>query len=263
MAGLRVRLVDVDPKTLQIDPSSFLPGEQTRAISVVHLMGLAAPMKEIADVAESYGLIVLEDCCEALGADVGEHGMASAWSFFFSHQMCTMEGGAITTDSGELDHLLRLLRSHGWNEDHTQFLNWGFNVRPTEVSAVLGRHHLQTMAEANTRRWYNYRRFAEALSGSLVHVPLSDNMSPFGVPMLCMDMRARNHLRNALEASGVQTRPVIAGNILRHPAARMHGLSGNCPGADYVHDCGLSIGLHPIEEDDEIDRVIDVVRRNT
>jgi len=164
MAGLNVQLVDVDPFTLNmsLDDLERKITAKTKALFLVHLMGNPCDMRRIMEIARDHNLLVLEDCCEALGSvyegkRVGNFGMCSSFSFFFAHHMCTMEGGMICTNDNSLVPKLRTLRAHGWTRnldekhydlrnydvDHRYaFVNWGFNVRPTEVQAGLGSHNL-------------------------------------------------------------------------------------------------------------------------
>ena len=102
MAGLVPKLVDVNPNTLNIDLDDLKEKvtEKTKAIFLVHLLGNPCNMDEILSLAQEKDLIILEDCAEALGAEwdgkkVGNFGIGSTFSFFFSHHMTTMEGGMI------------------------------------------------------------------------------------------------------------------------------------------------------------------------
>ena len=144
----------------------------TKAIFLVHLMGNPCDMDRILSIAKIHNLLIIEDCCEALGAEwdgikVGNFGIAASYSFFFSHHMTTMEGGMIACSNIEVAEQLKILRAHGWvrNVDPTiyalndydvdpryAFVNWGFNVRPTDIQAGFGIHQLQKLPQFNQRR---------------------------------------------------------------------------------------------------------------
>lgn len=266
-AGLRPVLVDVDPATLNVSAmtlASAIGQCAAKAASLVHLMGSPLGVG-VAKVAA--GLLVVEDCCEALGAEaagrpVGGMGEAAAWSFFFSHHMTTMEGGMVTTDSSTLADLCRAMRAHGWARDqhHPEvegdrryaFVERGFNVRPTEVAAAIGRVQLAKLDATLAARAEAMAVVAEALAPlDWLSLPTrAPGASPawFGVPLMVAPGAplGRDDLAAALEAAGVETRPILAGNLHRQPvAARKHFRRvTSLRGADAVHDRGLYLGLH-------------------
>jgi CDP-6-deoxy-D-xylo-4-hexulose-3-dehydrase len=291
MAGLRPRFVDTDPRTLNVDVEDLRRkiGPLTRAVSLVHLMGNPNPMDEIAELCSKHGLILIEDCCEALGASyrgkaVGSFGMASAFSFFFSHHMTTMEGGMILTNDRPLSDLLRLLRAHGWARNtkyvDTQnnasvdpryvFLNWGFNVRPTEIQAAFGLEQLKRLPEFGRARLRNVERFRSGIARhaelmQLMHVLPGAECSWFALPIVLQEACpfSKAELCEYLEGEGVETRPIVAGNLARQPVCDYFpDLQGaELPGADIVHDRGFYLGLYSLPADDEVDRLIEVLDR--
>lgn len=286
MAGLTVRFVDTDPRTLNVDLVDLTRkiGERTRAVSIVHLMGNPVDMERVGQLARRHELLVIEDCCEALGArfdgrPVGTFGTASAYSFFFSHHITTMEGGMVCTDDPELSDLLRLLRAHGWArntrykepaqvqgvDSRYVFWNWGFNVRPTELQAAFGLEQLRQLDGFLRARTRNAERFSAYLSAHagtirLMEVDPRSECSWFALPMMVSDDSpfTRAELVEYLEGHGIETRPIVAGNLARQPACDYFPeLQGSdLPGADAVHDRGLYIGLHA-DDGKLIDRLIE------
>lgn len=289
MAGLRVRLVDTNPRTLNMDLGSVEARitDRTRAVSLVHLMGNPCEMDELLNVCESHDLMIIEDCCEALGSTyngrmVGTFGLASSFSFFFSHHITTMEGGMICCDDDEFAELLRLLRAHGWSRNlegtssstitgidpRYTFLNWGFNVRPTELQAGFGLVQLGRLPGFSARRQSNAKRFAEGIARHdgvlrLMEVSERAECSWFALPLMVSPDApfTRDDLARYLEGSGVETRPIVAGSLSRHPASALFSeLSGQVlPGADVVHNNGLYLGLHPVDEPDKLDRLLELI----
>jgi CDP-6-deoxy-D-xylo-4-hexulose-3-dehydrase len=290
MAGLKVRFVDVDPTTLNIDLKDFEAKltSATKAVFLVHLMGNPCQMDRIGEIAKTHNLLILEDCCEALGAEwngikVGNFGVGGTFSFFFSHHITTMEGGMIVCPDQEIAEHLKILRAHGWlrNVDHTAyalseydidprytFINWGFNVRPTDIQAGFGLHQLQKLPEFNQRREQVATKFfafvdqTSFLSRPLVH-PLA-RPSWFALPlMVAYDAPfSRNDLTNYLERKGIETRPIVAGNIVRHPVGRLFAefRQETYPGADLVHERGFYIGLSPFHSDEAVNKLIECIQ---
>ncbi len=289
MAGLKVRFVDVDPTTLNIDMSDLEAkvSDRTRAIWLVHLMGNPCDMDAVGRISKTHGLVVAEDCCEALGAEydgkpVGSFGMAGTFSFFFSHHITTMEGGMVSCADPALSDTLRLLRAHGWSRNtryieagvpdgvdpRYAFLDWGFNLRPTELQAAFGLIQLERAPGFHHTRVRNAGRFSALLEPyadqlSMMQVSPRAGCSWFAMPLTVSPDAAftRDEIVAELEAYGVETRPIMAGNLARHPVADRRPELGSIdmPGVDYVHRHGFYIGLHPFEDDDKIDRVGDVI----
>jgi CDP-6-deoxy-D-xylo-4-hexulose-3-dehydrase len=284
MAGFSVRLVDIDPRTLNVDlddlEARITP--RTRAISLVHLMGNPVDMDRVRDICARHGLLLIEDCCESLGAawngqGVGTFGEASAFSFFFSHHMTTMEGGMILTQSADLAERFRLLRAHGWSRNLRRppdatpgldprytFLSWGFNVRPTELQAGFGLVQLGRFDEFQEHRMANAAQFQAAIARhagriDLMEVPQGGSCSWFALPLTISSDAGftRDELAAHLEENGVETRPIVAGNLAAHPAASAFPTLtfDSLPGAEFIHDHGMYLGLHPIDSRDTLARV--------
>lgn len=288
MAGFSVRMVDVDPETLNVDlddlESRITP--RTRAISLVHLMGNPVDMDRVLDICERHDLLLIEDCCESLGATwkgqhVGTFGQAGTYSFFFSHHMVTMEGGMILTQDPDLAERYRLLRAHGWSRNLRRppavqegldprytFLSWGFNVRPTELQAGFGLVQLERFPGFQEHRNANARLFLDRMKPyadrlRVMSVPDGGECSWFALPMIVQDGAGftRDDLAAYLEAQGVETRPIVAGNLAAHPAS--HGFPnlefGDLPGAELIHERGLYLGLHPVDGSTSIERVAELL----
>lgn len=249
MAEWNVQFVDVDGLNTTAAILRAADIGQQDMLSLVHLMGIPVDLA-------SAGCRVTEDCCEALGSDVGLLGDMASWSFFFSHHMTTMEGGMVTTKSTRLASLLRSLRSHGWarheGRNPYEFVTVGFNVRPTEVAAVIGRVQLERLDHFNKIRAENRQVFLDALDGC-PGIELFPEAT-FGLPMIAED---RDGLARHLGDNGVETRPILAGNLLRQPAFANFPPQ-HLPGADRVHYHGLYVGLHPTP-DSGVERVAELI----
>jgi len=290
MAGLNVKFVDVDPQTLNIDIDDMerCIGPDTKAIFLVHLMGNPCDMDRIITLADKHDLVILEDCCEAMGATwdgckVGNFGIGAAYSFFFSHHITSMEGGMVVVPDIEKAEQLRILRSHGWVRDvdpakyglnetpeidpRYAFVNWGLNVRPTEVQAGFGMRQLEKADTFANRRAEIANRFNAYLEKSpwLYTPKVSEKAQPswLALPIMVEESApfSRSDLTSYLEDIGVETRPIVTGNLAKHPVTKRllpELLKRNYPGADEVHMRGFYIGLSPLLTDDLVDRLISV-----
>ena len=290
MAGLEPVFVDVDPRTLNMDmddlEASITP--RTRVLFPVHLMGNPCDMDRIQAIAKRHGLHIIEDCCEALGASwdgtrVGNFGLGGAFSFFFSHHITTMEGGMVTTRDPQAAEHLRMLRAHGWARNvepsryfsreqydvdpRYAFVNWGLNVRPTEVQAGFGIRQLERLAAFDATRARHYARFKQYVDTtqgllSLPFVPPKAVASGFALSiMLARDAPfTREQITSHLEAEGVETRPIVAGNLARQPVAAIFPkfASRTFPGADEIHERGFYVGLSPLQTDANLERLVGV-----
>lgn len=272
--------VDVDVETLNIDPSQVVAAlsPKTKAIAVVHVLGNPCPMPEIMEIARANNLLVLEDCCEAHGASivgrkVGTFGDIGTFSFFFSHHMTTIEGGMISfSDTHRWKDILISLRAHGWIRGRSDEEDWvarhpdfdrrwlfvssGYNLRPTEINAVLGLSQLRKLDRFIANRRATHRYISSRLEpySSLLRTQKAvagHSHSGFGISMLVQAGAwfTRDQLKVHLEAHGIQTRPVLTGNMLRHPVKRhiAHKVghpSGRLANADQVHLNGLMVGNH-------------------
>jgi CDP-6-deoxy-D-xylo-4-hexulose-3-dehydrase len=261
-----VRLVDVDPSTLQFDLGDLQwnLNSHTRAIFPVHVLGAVGQMSGLMHLASSAHVPVIEDCCEALGSTwrgqhVGTFGSAAAFSFFFSHLLSTMEGGMVVTDSVDKERNYRLLRTHGWEpieDEYFHFPIWGFNLRPTELQGVFGTVQMGRLDEFKAARQRNFDRLTANIRGDgcLTGIRVLPDCEPawHGYPIMVSSdaLYTKKQLCRYLNERGVETRPIVAGNLARQPAAMNDPrvIAGPLPGADAVHDRGFYIGLASFDD---------------
>jgi CDP-6-deoxy-D-xylo-4-hexulose-3-dehydrase len=291
-AGAKPVFVDCDPATLQVEPKAIEAAitPRTAAIIIVHVLGGAVDAAEVAAIAQRRRLWLFEDTCESLGVSwsgrkVGTFGHLASFSFYFSHHITTIEGGMVVTDDGDLADLLRAMRAHGWSRDmeaHAEiasqhrevdprflFVTTGFNLRPMEINGAIGLVQLGRLDGFNEKRRMIARRLDDGLAGlaqvgdlSLVRHHPHVRPAPFGYTVLCRTREVRDRMLTHLEAAGIETRPVICGNLVRQPALVHfeHAVSGTLAGADDVMDRGLYWGTHPFMTDEEIDYVVRAVK---
>lgn len=290
-AGFVPVFVDSDSASLQMDVSAVenAIGPQTVAICAVHVLGNTVEILRLKELADKHGLWLIEDTCESLGArysgrPVGTFGDFGTFSFYFSHHITTIEGGMVVTRTDECAELLRCMRAHGWARDlksadtiaskHSDldprflFVNTGFNLRPTEINGAFGIEQLKKLERFNGHRnqaancWLNlFSDLSER--GLMVPMQIAESAHPawFGFPVVCDCPETRNGLREHLTRWGVETRPIICGNMARQPAMNhiRHRVHAELKGADRIMDCGLYWGIHPQMTADDLTYVAQVV----
>jgi perosamine synthetase len=173
--GARAVLVDSEMDTWNIDPSKIEEKitDKTKAIVVVHLYGHPAKNREIAKIAEDYGVYLVEDAAEAHGAEyygkkVGSLGNMSCFSFYANKIVTTGEGGMVLTDDSELANRLRKLRDQAYSEEFRKQLihdEIGFNYRLTNVQAAIGLAQVERIDEFITRHREIAHLYSSMLSG--------------------------------------------------------------------------------------------------
>jgi CDP-4-dehydro-6-deoxyglucose reductase, E1 len=274
--GLIPVIVDIDPATLNIDPNEIerAIGPKTRGLVIVPVYGNPCDMSAVTEICNRNDLILIEDTCEAMGATyggrpLGGFGRIGTFSFYFSHHITTLEGGICVTDDFEISETMRILRAHGWLRDVEDrspwttrypeidekflFVNLGYNLRISEPQAAMGLVQLDKLGEfVDARRDVaeHYRRMLASHDNILrtqTETPLGRS-SCFGFPMVKNPKAGFrvSDITRFLNAKGIETRPIICGNIARQPAMKRfeHRVVGDLRHASEVMDCGFSVGNH-------------------
>lgn len=274
--GLVPVLVDVDLDTLDINPEEIEKAisDKTRAIMPVHLLGNPCAMDTIMNIAKRHHLLVIEDACEAHGATwqgqkTGSFGDLATFSFFFSHHITTIEGGMVLTDNDELAELARALRVFGWVRDLKDkeeiaqkypdmdprylFVTLGYNFRPTEIQGAFGLHQIKKLDQFIQIRRENAAFWTKNLGKYSDYLQLHEERSQTQHVRLGYSVTVRHNapftrkdLVDFLENKGVETRPIMAGNIEEQPAMRMlpYRKVGELPNARLVHRNSFFFGNH-------------------
>lgn len=273
--------VDIDSLNASVETVEAARTERTRVVIAVPVLGNPSHLDALRAYCQRERLLLIEDACESLGAvtesgaKVGTLGAAGSFSFYFSHHISTIEGGAILTDDDRFADMMRGIRAHGWSRDLSleRFLDFdasaidprfcfvlpGYNVRSTEINAALGQVQLARLGGLLESRRAIASRRNDTLAGhaSGAYVPGRDCRgvhSWMTTPILYADRTARDRARTILEKAGIETRPIIVGNILRHPAAAMFDLSpaqSPLPICDSIFDRGIMIGLNPMATEEQ------------
>ena len=254
--GLVPVFVDVDLATLNAVPDQVLRAiapHRTRGIMLAHTLGNPFS-EEINDISARYGLPIIEDCCDALGATrggkhVGSTAALATCSFFPAHQITTGEGGAVFTQNDYLARLVESIRDwgrdcwcapgqndtcgkrfdwsfdglpHGYDHKYT-FTHLGFNLKITESQAACGVEQLRRLPSFVLRRRSNAAYLARRLSDlgeRAFPSEVSAEASPFGFAITLKEESARPVVQAYLAQEGVDSRLLFAGNITRQPYMR-------------------------------------------
>lgn len=268
--------VDVEEKSFNLDPAQLRDAitPKTKAIIVVHLLGNPANMAAIKAIAEEFDLFVIEDACEAHGAmiqgkKVGSFGHLATFSFFFSHHISTIEGGLVLTDDDEFADLARSVRAHGWVREMAQretiarrfpdiddrflFVVAGYNLRPTEIQGAFGIHQIRKLESYIDIRRTNASLWNKRLGDFSDCLTVSEEREGtrhvwFAFPVIVKPSApfARADLVRFLERKNIETRPIMVGNMVEHPAMRLYSYKqvGALPHARYIAENGFLIGNH-------------------
>jgi CDP-6-deoxy-D-xylo-4-hexulose-3-dehydrase len=279
--GLVPVIVDVDPRTFNLDPNEVerAIGPRTRAIMPVHVYGNPCDMDALGAICSKRNLLLLEDCCEALGASyrgkpVGTFGAIGTYSFYYSHHITTLEGGICISGDDELAELMRVLRAHGWTREmeHPEavrakyshidprflFINVGYNLRATELQGAMGSVQLPKLKGFVETRRANAQAWQRDLGRWAQHFDLQQETpggtsSWFGFLLVLKD-EARftiPELSAFLNKGGIETRPIICGNIAAQPAMQLypHRVAGDLAVSNRVMKRGMSFGNHQAIDD--------------
>jgi perosamine synthetase len=266
-------LLDIDPGTLNLSPLALAEwldrGNKADAVAFVHVAGNPGGVGNIADLCERHGMVLIEDCCEALGStsqgrQAGSFGDLAAFSTHSAHHISTGEGGMLLARTAE--HAARARRVRDWGRDMTAgydgytWLDLGLNLRPTDIAAALGLVQMGRLQGFIDKRRANEKHLADGLAGLPCDVPPAqrgDEPAWYARPVLC---DARDGLIAAMGKAGVETRRLLCGNVTRQPAAKGAGPPSSWPVADNAYHRGLWLPVHPLLTPDDLDVIVAAAR---
>jgi CDP-6-deoxy-D-xylo-4-hexulose-3-dehydrase len=269
-------LVDIEKDNFDISLEGVKKAitSKTRAIMPVHLLGDPCQMDGLMKIAREHNLYVIEDACEAHGAEfkgqkVGSFGDMATFSFFFSHHISTIEGGMLLTNNEEYAELARGLRVFGWIRDlkdkdkiaqkHRKidprflFINIGYNFRPMELQGGFGIHQIKKLESFIEVRRENAQFWHDKLKKYSRYFTLHEEKPDtrhvwFGYPVIVNPKAGftRQELVTFLEKKGVETRPIMAGNIATQPAMQQANYRkvGTLPNARFINRNAFFFGNH-------------------
>lgn len=254
---------DVDTLTRCLDPA-LLPAlltRHTRAIVPVHLYGQPAPMPAIMDFAAEHGLMVVEDCAQAHGAEiagqrVGSFGHAAAFSFYPTKNLGAIgDGGAVVTRQNDVADTCRALRQYGWKERFISAVP-GVNSRLDELQAAILRLKLPFLADGNQRRRQISEHYRTAMAGSDLVPPASIAGIVHAMHLFVTEAPKRDLLRTFLQALGISTALHYPLPIHRQPAyqGRIRG-NDHLPVTDLLSERIVTLPLFPSLPDESVNRI--------
>jgi len=283
--------VDIDPRSLGMNNDHIIQKitSNTRAVFMTHVLGYNALSEKLLRLLKERNIPLIEDVCESHGAEfsgqkLGTWGWLSNFSFYYAHHMSTIEGGMISTNDENAYQHLRMMRAHGMVREsssddiktkyHEQFpdLNPDFifafpayNVRSTEVQALIGRSQLKSLDQRNEVRKKNIAFFLSRLDSEIYRTDfLLEGNCNYALTLVLKhpDVELRDRVENMLRSLKVEFRRGTSGggNQIRQPYLRKYvseTFAEDFPEVDHVHFYGFYIGNYPDLEESKISILCD------
>ena len=302
--NLRPVLVDIGLGTYNTTPEMIKSAitEKTRLIMLPHTLGNPNQMDDIMQIAKEHNLFVIEDTCDALGSKYngqmcGTFGDMGTSSFYPAHHMTMGEGGVVFTDNAQLRKILKSIRDWGrdchceWDQkspdgtcekrigfevdgieyDHRYvYSNIGYNLKPLDLQAAMGRQQLKKLTEFNKIRKMNFKLLYDGVSKyeKFFILPKSvSNADPvwFAFPLTIKDNVPfrRRDITKFLEEKKIQTRVLFSGNIVRQPAYKNinYNISGELKNSDKVMKDSFFVGVYPGIDEKRIEYVLQMFEK--
>lgn len=284
--GFEPVFVDIHPRTLGMDVEQILRKitPKTKAVFLTHILGYNALDQRLLDALAERNIPLIEDVCESHGATyqgqrLGSFGWMSNFSFYYAHHMSTIEGGMVCTNDAELYETVRMIRAHGlvresrsedlkrsYRENHPDlnpefiFAFPAYNMRSTEINAVMGRSQLKRLDANNEKRQRNLQIFLDNLDSKKYFTDFATEGScnyAFTLVVKEDDSVLCQNVMDALRQHGVEYRRGTSGggNQLRQPYMKdliQHQEYLNYPVVDHIHFYGFYIGNYPELEEEKI-----------
>jgi dTDP-4-amino-4,6-dideoxygalactose transaminase len=271
--------VDIEPATYNLDTADLESKitARTKAVMAVDVFGHPAEWDEILRLAERHGLKVIDDSCEALGAEykghkVGQFGDAAAFAFYPNKQMTTGEGGIIVTNRDDIATLCRSMRNQGRGEmgawlEHDRL---GYNYRLDEMSAALGCSQLSRIEEFLGRRESVARMYSERLRNcEWLRPPVVSShvrMSWFVYVVTLAEGVKRDWLMREMEAAGIPVRAYFS-PMHRQPYIReQFGLRARrLPVTEAIAERTIALPFHnnltSVQVDSVVTKLVEIINR--
>jgi CDP-6-deoxy-D-xylo-4-hexulose-3-dehydrase len=291
--GFTPVFVDIDRRTLGMDARQVLEKvtPQTKAVFITHILGYNALTPQLVAELRERRVPLIEDVCESHGATMGGRklgtfSLMSNFSFYYAHHLSTIEGGMVCTDDPALYEVVRMFRSHGMVRESSEeslkrayaqrhpdlnpdfiFAFPAYNVRSTEINAVIGRSQLPRLDANNAVRRRNLDLFLGNLDPSKYQTDFATEGScnyAFTLVLREPDEAMRDRVMQRLRESHVEFRRGTSGggNQLRQPyLKRLFGEqeASKYPVVDHVHFFGFYIGNYPGLDDRRILRLCSIL----
>jgi perosamine synthetase len=265
---------DIDPLTFNLDPAAVEAAitPNTKAIVAVDIFGYPCELDPLLALCEQHGIAMIEDACEALGAQykgrpLGSHGHPAVWAFYPNKQMTTGEGGAVTTASAEEHELLISLRNQGRLETSSwlQHGRLGYNYRLDDLSAALGIGQLEKLGRILAGRRGVAETYGEVLGDLELELPLADDddhvRSWFVYVVKLPEGADRDEVMVRLAAAGIATAPYLPSIHLQSYMRELYGFSeGMLPVSEDCSARTMALPFHARLERADQERVAEALR---
>ena len=277
--NLKPVFVDISTDTFNIDVSKIEEkiSKKTKAIMLIHVLGTSTDMNKLMQIIKKYNLDLIEDTCESLGASyskkkLGSYGRFGTYSFYYSHQITSGEGGMIVCNNTKDYNILKSLRSHGWSrdtifhkkiskkfnklDDRFLFIGPGYNFRPTEIQSAIAFNQFKRLTQLmnirneNRNKIIKYLKNDKKWNNQFEFVEIKENVKPswFGLPILIKNIAInKKKFLRMVSNNGIENRPIISGNFLNQPASKLYDFNTNkidFTNSNDIEKRGFFIGLH-------------------
>ena len=286
--NLKPVFVDVELDTFNVSIKDLKKKitSKTKAFMCIHVLGTSANLSQIKKLTNKKNIILIEDTCESLGAKfnnkfLGTFGELGTFSFYYSHQITSGEGGMIVCNNINNYNIIKSLRSHGWSrettfhniykkkfkklDDRFLFINSGYNLRPTDIQAAIAHNQFKRLNKFITIRNYNRKKIIEKVKNNkkwnnqFYFINHSKMIKPswFGLPILIKNkfLNKKKKFLDHLTKCGIENRPILSGNFTNQPATKLYNLNSKklvFTNAQKVENLGFFIGLHTKKISNEI-----------
>ena len=289
-AGFTPVFVDVNMSNMSanIEEIKKKITSRTKAIMLIHVLGYNALSRELIDLCYEKNIKIIEDVCESHGAvflengkklKCGTVGYASNFSFYYAHHMSTIEGGMICTNDEKFYQYVRMLRSHGMSRELTdqclkeQFKSEnpdvyeeflfpvpGYNMRSTELNAVIGLNQIKRLDDNICKRRKNYELFIRNLDSSRFFTEFAhEGSSNYSFVVILREKHKElfDRIIDNLKKADIEFRRGTAGggNQVRQPYVKRYVPDtdpADYPVAEHIHEYGLYVGNYPDLEEEMI-----------
>jgi perosamine synthetase len=261
---------DIDKATFNITADNINEKitPRTKAIMPVHLFGQCCDMGQIVMLAEDYGIPVIEDSCQAHGAEFGGKKAGSfgtgCFSFYPTKNMTTGEGGMITTNDKKIAEKARLIRSHGQKERYFHEI-LGFNFRMTDIAAAIGIYQLSKLEDLNQKRINNASYLTEGINNirgllpPVTHPAAKHVFHQYTVRVTGDYGISRDKLMARLAEHGIASQIYYVLPIYRQPIYQKLGYDDHLLGAETAAAEVLSLPVHPSLTRGDLDYIVNTI----
>jgi CDP-6-deoxy-D-xylo-4-hexulose-3-dehydrase len=267
--GFKPIPVDINLNTFNCSYENFhkvINKNNIKVFFITNAMGFCDQIEKIRILCKKKKIILLEDNCESLGSEyknkkLGSFGLASTHSFFVGHHISSIEGGSISTNSKELDNMIKIVRAHGWSRSLDlksqryyikkfktkkfyklyTFYDLAFNVRPTDINGFLGANQLSYLKKIINKRERNFYKIYNEYNKNKNFISYNLNkmnlISNFAFPIICKDKVILKKYLKIFSKLNIETRPFIGGNITKQPFFKKYiKKKYYLPNADIIHN---------------------------